>query len=393
MDLEQDGHTSAPPQRTLRTLDVMDVPPVLQRHPALRWLAPLAVIGIAGVVATGMFRAQATSEQLPAASPKALLAAVQQPSSSGFSGTVVSRLSLGLPELPALGGGAGSAGDDEDATSLMSLLSGSHTLKVWYGGPDRQRIALLGATDETDVFRSGREIWQWASADRDAVHTVLPPRRSGTELTGPADPSRSLTPAGLADDVLRDLDPSTRITVSNDHTVANRSAYELVLTPRTSATTIGSVRIAVDGKTKVPLGVRVYPRGSATPAIDVAFTSITFADPADTAFSFTPPAGARVTTHDLSDAPARGDRASARRAVESRLTTSGEGWATVWTYKVGSEVKRLDAGPFGQAAKRVYGPWGAGRLFSSDLASVLVTDDGRILAGAVEANSLFAAAK
>ena len=36
--------------------------------------------------------------------------------------------------------------------------------------PSKQRVALLGATDETDVFRNGRSVWQWSSADRRAVH-------------------------------------------------------------------------------------------------------------------------------------------------------------------------------------------------------------------------------
>lgn len=365
----------------LRTLDPVNAPPVVQRHPALRWLAPLAVVGVAGVVATGMFRAQATSETLPDASPKALIVAVQKPQLTGFSGTVVSRLSLGLPKIPSLAGG------ESDDTSMASLLTGSHTLQVWYGGPDQQRIALLGATDETDVFRSGRQVWQWTSVTRVALHTVLPDRSGGDRTP---QPSRTLTPAGLADDMLRDLDPTTKVTVNADHRVANRNAYELVLTPRTSETKVGSVHISVDGKTKVPLGVQVYARGARTPAIDFAYTSISFVKPADTYFRFTPPAGATVRNQDL---PSHRGTGSSRARAAKTVSTSGTGWQTVWTYRSDSHTDRVPKGPLTEASKRVYGPWGAGRLFNSDLATVLVTDDGRVLAGAVEANTLFAAAK
>jgi hypothetical protein len=40
----------------------------------------------------------------------------------------------------------------------------------------------------------------------------------------------------------------------------------------------------------------------------------------------------------------------------------------------------------------VSGAWGKGRLLESSLLSVLVTDDGRLLAGAVAPDQLYAAA-
>ncbi|SHG24228.1 hypothetical protein SAMN05443575_1785 [Jatrophihabitans endophyticus] len=364
----------------------MNVPPVVRRHPALRWLAPLAVVGVAGLAATGVFRAQATSESLPATSPKAIIAAVQSPEHSGFSGTVVSRLSLGLPELPSFGG-------DDDGSSLASLLTGSHTLRVWYGGATQQRIALLGATDETDLFRSGRQLWEWSSADRVAIHTLLPARPAGAEQL--PDPATTLTPSGVASGVLHDLDPTTKVSVRSNARVANRDAYELVLVPRTAATRVGSVHIAVDGKTKVPLGVRVYARGSRTPSIDVAYTSIRFERPSRTYFSFTPPSGATVRHVELDrhgNVDASGtDRAA--RPKRHRLQVTGSGWTSVWSAQVGrARAAKLTHGTARQLSTPVSGSWGRGRLLSSDLLNALVIDDGRVFAGAVEPDALFAAA-
>ncbi|WP_460604958.1 LolA family protein [Jatrophihabitans fulvus] len=373
----------------------MNVPPLLQRHPSLRWLAPLAVLGVAGLAATGVFRAQATADDLPGTTPKALIAAVQAPEATGFSGTVVSRLSLGLPDLPMLDtGGSGS--------SALSLLSGSHTLQVWYGGPEQQRIALLGATDETDLFRSGRQVWQWTSADRTAVHAVLPDRPQ--ERTRPAVPlpssPASMTPTGLARDLLRNLDPTTAVTVKDNRRVANRSAYELVLRPRTAATRVGAVHIMVDGRTKVPLGVEVYPRGSGTPAVDVAFTSIRFQRPPSTYFSFTPPSGA--TVREAEPGSLRGALPRLRTTAPAggpsgrpRVTSSGSGWTTVLRVDSGATgaTRALARSGFRDAFTRVSGTWGKGRLLTSDLLSVLVTDSGRVLIGAVDPQSLFAAAR
>jgi hypothetical protein len=42
--------------------------------------------------------------------------------------------------------------------------------------------------------------------------------------------------------------------------------------------------------------------------------------------------------------------------------------------------------------KAAHGAWGQGRVLSSALLSVLVTDDGRVFAGAVDASALYSAA-
>lgn len=355
----------------------MDEPPILQRHPALRWLVPVGVVCIAGVAATGLFGATASSDSLPRTTPAALIAAVQDTRVSGFSGTVVSHLSIGFPDLPTVA----NAGED---TSFTSLLSGSHTLQVWYGGPDKQRIALLGATDETDLFHDGRDVWQWSSEDKIALHAKLSARsqRPSPSIV-PSSPA-SLTPLALGQSALAGLDPTTDVTVSDDHNVADRSAYELVLTPRTDATKIGSVHIAVDGETKMPLGVQVYPRGSSSAAIDVEFTSIRFAEQADRNFAFQPPANATVREATM---PGSGER-------DRLVRRTGSGWTTV--FESHAEPDAVDAfgrGLIRRATQPVSGAWGKGRLLDDQLVSVLVTRDGRIYLGAVEPDALYAAAR
>jgi hypothetical protein len=74
----------------------------------------------------------------------------------------------------------------------------------------------------------------------------------------------------------------------------------------------------------------------------------------------------------------------------------GSGWASIVIAKApsgggnGSEAQQLTA--VLNSLPKVSGSWGSGRLLQSKLFSVLVTDDGRILAGAVAPDSLYAAA-
>lgn len=377
--------------RTLDAVSPRRVPSVLRRHPLIRWGVPVVVAGAVVLVASGVFSNAAPSRSLPSTTVSELLSDMTSPPVSGFSGTVVSHVSLGLPDLPSVDG-------IESSSPLATLLSGSRTLQVWYGGPDRQRVALLGTTDETDLFRSGRTVWRWSSADRVADRVRLAPS------TGSASPSKShavpdataalgatssalsaMTPSGLTALALRSIRPSTGVSVRAGAPVADRSTYDLVLQPRSAASKIGAVRIAVDGKTKIPLGVRVYPRGSSTAAINVSFTSVHFATPAPTMFEFTPPMGAKVryvSAQRLRDTGALNP---------ARISLAGDDWAGVLGYDAKRTVHTRGLG-LEHAVTRVSGTWGQGRLLETSLLSVLLTRDGRIYAGAVDPAALYAAA-
>src|SRR5215467_3415909 len=90
------------------------------------------------------------------------------------------------------------------------------------------------------------------------------------------------------------LGPTTKVSVAGTVTVAGRPAYQLAIAPRTSQSLVSRVLIAVDAKTYLPLQLQVIARGSSSPAFQIGFTSLSFARPAMSNFTFTPPPGAHV---------------------------------------------------------------------------------------------------
>ncbi|MEH0841924.1 sigma-E factor regulatory protein RseB domain-containing protein [Micromonospora sp. CPCC 205711] len=366
---------------------------VLKSRPALRWLVPLAaaVTVVGGGVAVGTFAANA-EPALPPRSAAQLLVDVQTARLDGLSGTVVQRADLGLPPIAGLVGG-----------DLTKLLTGTHTLRVWHSGPDRQRVALLDTLGERDVIRAGRDVWTWDSRANTASHRTLP------ESAGRA-PEAELpaTPQEAADRALAAIDPSTVVTTGRTATVAGRDAYELVLTPRDEASLVHQVRIAIDATEHIPLRFEVLADGADQPAFEVAFTQVDFRRPDADQFAFNPPPGVKVT-EERADAPA-GDRqrAAQHRADGADVRTVGEGWTTVVVARTDATAPREEkptaadgtAGP--DAAQlgsllnglpKVSGDWGSGRLLTGKLFSVLLTDDGRLLAGAVTPERLYQAAR
>jgi hypothetical protein len=187
--------------------------------------------------------------------------------------------------------------------------------------------------------------------------------------------------------------------------VAGRPAYELVLRPRDARSLIGQVRLALDSETHIPLQVQVFPRASADgPALKVGFTRISFTRPGDEQFQFSPPPGTTVKQgggdfgasagqHSVDPGKAAADAAASRTvgtgwtavAVIPGVNTSGSGSASGRgnTSELTALLGRLP---------RVSGNWGSGRLLSGTLFSALLTDDGRLLVGAVSPDLLYQAA-
>lgn len=401
-------------------------------RPRSRWALASATTGavVAGAVLVPVVAN--ADRDLPPTTAQDLLTDVASAEQQPFSGTVVHTTDLGLPELPQAAGGAGG--------ELSSLLAGSTTLRLWADGPDRGRVAVLGPFAETDVVLDGSDAWVWRSDQRTAVHAVLPSAeeaaaaggadgaqpgagRDGVGRDGAGqdevggdlpDGVAAATPAEMAQRALSALEPSTEVTLAGTTSVAGRDAYELVLAPRAGSSLVGEVRLAVDAETSYPLRVQVVPEGTSSPALETAFTSISYGTPDDEVFAFSPPAGTEVveapslagalaqgrTGGGGGDEPAPGHEAlgDAPGAGSGAPTLVGEGWGAVAVLRDAADVLRGagaqggggqegGAGDVGEALlgafQPVSGDFGSGQVFTSSLVSVLALDDGRVLVGAV----------
>jgi outer membrane lipoprotein-sorting protein len=346
----------------------------------VRWL-PAAVIPAAIAAGALIAPIAAGAADLPSKTPADVLKLVASSDVRSFSGTVEQSSDLGLPSLPSIGSGSGS-GSQSDATNTLELLTGSHTAKVYADGPSKVRVQVLDRLAERDVVRNGADVWLYTSTGEKVTHVTLPNRTA--EKTTPD--ATATTPAELAKRFLAAVEPSTSVTLGANTTVAGRDAYDLVLTPNTSATLVGSVSIAVDGKTGVPLRVQVDARGQQSTAFEVGFSSFDPSTPSADVFAFTPPKGATVTEQAL---PAQGERKAHAKADHPEPAVSGSGWSSIVTVPVGTVPASVTSSPlYGQLTSAVSG----GRALTTSLVSVLLTDDGRVLAGAVPVSALEAAA-
>ena len=388
---------------------------IFENNPALRWAVPtvtaLALVG--GGAAVGGLRAIAGGG-LPTRTAAQLLVDVQKARLDGLSGTVVQRSDFGLPDLPVAGASGGTG-----SSSLTSLLSGTHTMRVWFAGPDKARMALLGTLGESDVIRNGQDVWVWASQEKTAKHYLLPTHdATGKSAPNPGMPTPSdlpTSPQAAAERALAAITPSTKVTTSGTAIVAGRSAYELVLKPKDAKSLVSQVRVAIDGTEHVPLRVQVFAKSVPDPVFEVAFNAVDFARPDAAQFTFKPPPGTTVTnstlpSHQPPTAGSKANTVAPQPNAAAMPKVVGTGWTSVLVVKIPAQGASQSAKPgtegtpgakadqsIAQLMKFVgllpkkSGSWGSGHLMAGTAFSVLLTDDGRLVIGAVTPEGLYAA--
>ncbi|MFD7502612.1 outer membrane lipoprotein carrier protein LolA [Streptomyces sp. NPDC059850] len=394
-----------------------------RRTKTLRYGAPVAVAGIAAAT-IGLVPALASSgaPDLPKITAQQLISKMAASDQQQVSGSVKITTDLGLPTLPGGGSLAGAAnglaGEKGEGTApeakLTELASGTHTLRVAADGPDKQRVSIVENAAEYSMIHNGDELWAYDSGSNSVFHSTAPKGAGGKgDHRGEAPKDlEGATPQQLAKQMLAAVDDTTDVTVDGTTQVAGRDAYELLIKPKQSASTVGSVRIAVDADNGVPLKFTLTPKSGGKAAVDVGFTKVDFGKPAAGTFDFTPPKGAKVT-EDSADGPGHGEKgfkgqpggADAMAGSLSGLNVTGKGWATIARLDDGQksgvtgETPSAPGGDGGAASdllgsfgKKVKGDFGSGTVFSTRLVNALMTDDGKVFVGAVDKDALVAAA-
>lgn len=378
----------------------------------LRWAAPAAaLVAVGGVIAAVQIPTADASPALPARTAEQLLTAVASAKAPVLSGTVVETAALGLPDLSG------------NSASLTSLLAGTHTLHVWYAGKNDFRVSMPGRMSEVDLYRQGSTEYLWQSALNTVTKIIgLPAKPTGVAL--PELPA--FTPQQAASQVLAAVGPTTVVSTESNVYVAGQAAYQLVLAPKASGSTVSDISIAIDAHNSTPLRVQVFGQDATSPAISVAFSSVTFAAPARGTVSYERVAGTKVSVINLAGQAYNGPMSAGKlpdaKLSEGKLTEArlkamlpagspladarvvGSGWTAVLELPAsvlnqaslnGSATQGNEGAAALQAlldtAAPVHGTWGTGQLITSGLVNVLITSD-TIYAGAVEPSVLYAAA-
>lgn len=386
------------------------------RRKASRTVVPVAVAGVAAAT-IGLVPALADSgdPDLPKITARQLVEKIAASDTQRFSGTVKITTDLGIPSLGGLAGAFGQGSAPSGAAPedrLTELASGTHTLKVAADGPDKQRLSILGNSSEYTLIHNAGDVWAFDKGSDEVYHAKGDASRGADEERSGKDAATG-TPQQFADEALKAVGDTTSVTVDGTTRVAGRDAYQLLIEPKQSGSTIGSVRIAVDAREGVPLRFTLSPSSGGKAAVNVGFTQVDFGEPAASTFAFTPPEGAEVTEAEDAVPDTDAGKGAGVGGVGGGLAdllpqdltglegaqgakVVGKGWTTILRAQVpGGEglAQSKDGSSFLDAlGDKAEGKFGSGTVFSTRLVNALITDQGEVYVGAVTRDALVRAA-
>jgi outer membrane lipoprotein-sorting protein len=392
-----------------------------------RWMPAVVVPTVIAATAFGVSVSASAEVTLPAKSASQLLAFINTNPNIAFSGEVTKVANLGLPNInliPAISQSTVNqmakslpkgmsdfvpkATVQDSLTTAIGFLAGTQQANVYVDGPSKVRVQVLDPMSERDYIRNGADLWAYDAGKQTVTHHALTaaeqaqlqaPRSISTDAA--ALPFDINSPASIADYFIKQATPTTDFAVGVAERVAGQAAYTLTLTPKTSGSLVSSVVIAIDGTNGLPLAVTVNAVGQSSPAFQVAFNSIDFATPAASIFAFTPPAGTTLSELAIPtwngaqpDKSGQSDPADAPTAADQAQMNSLQqaSWSAVLQIPASQTASVLSAIKGNTLYTDLTKPVTGGRIFSTALLNVLITDDGRVFAGAVTKDKLLEAA-
>jgi hypothetical protein len=376
-----------------------------------RWIPALVAPAVVGAVAA--FPMQASAVDLPDLSPTELMVMMQGAKPVEFTGVVLKTTNLGLPALELssmlseeevermrektpeeFADFVPEVVASEGLAKAMELITGEHRVRIFVGETG-MRAQILDRMSQRDLIVNQEAVWTYDSREQVATYATIDQSKvEDNKLIAirqmewyAAEIGIDLTnPQAVADYVMSQIGDSSEVTVGVDHYKAGRTAYELIVKPNSSVSLVDSVVLSIDSETSVPLAATVYSVEQTEPAIQVGFESISFTDQDENLFTFTAPAGTEVTNLDEMQVPEY--EAPEKEPIEGEKPQMvGEDWDSVVVMPAG-DVSVLAEIQDNQLLSSLLKPVSGGVAFETPLVKVLITNDGRIFAGAVTLSHL-----
>ena len=382
-----------------------------------KWIPSIAVPAViaAGAVAVPL---QANAVDLPDLSANEVMVLMQQSEVQSFSGTIVKVSDMGLPTLEfssmvseemvaemeekmpeEFADFVPAVIESNILTQAVELISGTHRIRVYNSGADKLRAQILDPMSQRDLIVNGDQFWiydaKMATAVNGTIEMEQDPAKQAEAEKAITDYAASValdltSPEAIADYLVSMIGDSSNLSVGTDHSVAGRTAYELILTPNVDGSLVERAKLSIDSETGMPLKVEVFSASQVDAAMSVGFESISFGAIDQSLFDFTPPAGTEVSSLDSSDYEA-GDKDSADYAEKTEPEILGENWlSVVHLAAMPTEIPAdlMSNELFGDMFTEVQG----GRALTSALVNVLITDSGDVYMGAVTIDYLLSVA-
>ena len=298
---------------------------ILRRLPLSRLLLVCALVLAVGASLTALAFALGSGATPP---PKPLAQAVHDALAGANAGSLQG-VSANVTLTDHLLEGANLTTGDQggEGGELMSspLVTGASG-RLWISNDGRVRLELQSEKGDTQVLYDGHTLSMYDAASN-TLYRYTPPPAAGNTDAAPAQHHEAPSVVQIEEGIAK-LSQHANVSAATPANVGGQPAYTVRVSPKEGGSLLGGAELSFDAAHGVPLRAAIYSSTTASPAIELAASGVSYGPVADSVFAFTPPPGAKVQEI---HAPAEQQpgSGSSSHADKPTITTHGHGLSSI----------------------------------------------------------------
>jgi outer membrane lipoprotein-sorting protein len=301
----------------------------LRRLPLSRLLLVCGLVVVLGISLTAIAFALSTGPTPPAKPlPEAIHEALAAPPVEGVSARIqlTDHLLEGANLATDHPGSASSSGGGGQLSSSPLLSGGAG--RLWIAKDGRARLELQAEQGDTQIYYDGHTVSMYDASSNTLYQYAVPAHEGDSD--GSSGVSTATTPheppsVAKIEEAISHL-RHVNVSGATPTDIAGQPAYTVRVTPKEGGSLIGGAELSWDAVHGVPLRAAIYSSTSATPAIELQATEVSYGPVDGSVFDFKPPANAKVQEITAPEGGAAKPDSSGERP---KVTTHGHGIASV----------------------------------------------------------------
>ena len=297
----------------------------LRRLPLSRLLLVCGLVVVLGASVTALALALDTGPTPP---PKPLADAVHQALLAPPVEGVTARIQLTDHLLEGANLASGSAGAAGQLSSSPLLNGGSG--RLWVAKDGRSRLELQSEQGDTQIYYDGHTVSVYDASSNTLYRYTVPAHEGGwdgSSSSGTATTPHEPPSVAKIEEAISHL-RHVNVSGATPTDIAGQAAYTVRITPKEGGSLIGGAELSWDAVHGVPLRAAIYSTTSATPAIELAATEVSYGAVDGSVFDFKPPANAKVQEI-VAPSKEGGTSNPGAHDEHPKITTHGHGIASV----------------------------------------------------------------
>jgi len=298
----------------------------LRRLPLSRLLLVCGLVVVLGVSVTALALALGTGPTPP---PKPLADAIHQALVAPPVEGVTARIQLTDHLLEGANLASGSAGAAGQLSSSPLVSGGSG--RLWIASDGRARLELQSEQGDTQIYYDGHTVSMY-DASSNTLYRYTVPAQAGSSPDGDSGSSAATAPheppsVAKIEEAVSHL-RHVNVSGATPTDIAGQAAYTVRVSPKEGGSLIAGAELSWDAVHGVPLRAAIYSTTSATPAIELAATEVSYGPVDSSVFDFKPPANAKVQEI-VAPGKEAGTSNPATPGEHPNVTAHGQGITTV----------------------------------------------------------------